>query len=800
VSVSVAIAFFGFPYGTAVADLASVDPILVDPSRAPVGERDYIVGFFDRIPSEIEPGATYHGATVLWTDADLVFAVVRAEPASLFEAQVRTDDRVRYYEWDNPMAAFLRLVPNDSLYGNSGHWGSKKIGAETAWDRTLGSTSVKVQMMDSGLVKTHEEFAGSGRVLQGYDFVNNDNDPNDEGGACGYHGTHTTGTAGATINNAKGIAGMSQHTILPVKAFYVSGIYCTSSTTTLVNALKYAGDQGAHIASNSWGSSAASAAMNDAVQYSHDRGVTHVAAAGNSGPCTNCVSYPWRDKASVVIVVSSTTSSDGFSSFSSEGPQVDVSAPGSDILSACGPNTNSYCTMSGTSMATPHVAGTAALLKTLNPSWGFTDIENRLRNTALDLGAAGFDNKFGYGRIRADAATAPATSVPSAPSLSASAGNLQVSLSWTTPSDGGSPITGYRLYRGTTSGSLSLYASLGVTTSYTDTSVTNGVTYYYQVSAVNAVGEGPRSNQVSATPSCPGPSNNCFGSPISATGSPYSNTQSTSGADLEAGEPRPCGSIGATVWYSWTAPAAGTATVSTVGGSTNYDTVVAAYTGSSLGSLANLACNDDTGGGLQSQISFTCTSGTTYRIQLGGYNGATGTATLSISGCQAATAVLDEKFDGGTGTPAGWTFSGLWRVGSTCAGAVSSPNSLQYNQASTCNYATGSRTTGNADTPAMNLNNIASPKLTFDTKYVKENYSGGAYDILRVQVQVSGSTSWTTLWQRDSRNADQTAWGPVEIGLSSYKSSGTKVRFFFDSVDGTANNYLGWAIDNVKVQ
>jgi cellulose 1,4-beta-cellobiosidase len=98
--------------------------------------------------------------------------------------------------------------------------------------------------------------------------------------------------------------------------------------------------------------------------------------------------------------------------------------------------------------------------------------------------------------------TAPAT-VPASPTLSATAGNGQVALGWTTPADGGSPLSGYRLYRGTTSGSLSLYQTLGVVTAYTDTAVTNGTTYYYQVSAVNSVGEGSRSAERSATPTAP---------------------------------------------------------------------------------------------------------------------------------------------------------------------------------------------------------------------------------------------------------------------------------------------------------
>jgi uncharacterized protein (DUF2141 family) len=277
-----------------------------------------------------------------------------------------------------------------------------------------------------------------------------------------------------------------------------------------------------------------------------------------------------------------------------------------------------------------------------------------------------------------------------------------------------------------------------------------------------------------------------------------STTVTTTGATLETGEPAPCGSLGASVWYHFTAGASGTAVVDTVGGSTNYDTVLAAYTGSTLTGLTNRACNDDYSG-LQSRITFACTAGTIYRIQLGGYQAATGTATVDITGCAASSGpVLDETFDDGVAN--GWTLGGLWHVSSACTAAASAPNSLQYNSASTCTFSTGARTTGNADTAGLNIASIGAPTLTFSTKYVKENYASGAYDVMKVQVQTSGSSTWTTLWQRDSRNADQTAYTTVTLGLSSYKSTATKVRFSFDSIDSTANSYLGWIVDNVKVQ
>jgi subtilisin family serine protease len=471
------------------------------PTTAPQRE---IVGFYEE--PGLSRGDTYFGEPIVDVNRAIHFIVVETQDPALLELEARTDERVRYVEIDNPVAAILSFVPNDARYNDAGMYGVRTIGAPTAWDRSLGATSVKVGLVDSGILKTHEEFAGTGRVLQGYDFYNNDNDPDDQ---CG-HGTHTSGTIGATINNGKGIAGLSQSTLLMAKAFTPDILgQCGGSTSALANALTYQGDQGVQVSSNSWGSSAASTTFNSAIDYAVSKGVVFVAAAGNSGSCTNCVSYPWKDRPNSVIIVSATDSADALASFSSQGPEVDIAAPGVNILSTY--NDGSYTTMSGTSMATPHVAGVAALLKALHPTWGYAEIDARLKATAKDLGTAGKDDKFGYGRLDAAAATAPTTpTAPAAPTLGATAGNGQVSLSWTTPNDGGSAITGYKILRGATSGGETPYQSLGVVTSYVDTGVTNGQTYYYKVSAVNAIGTGAASNEVAKTPAANQAPTACF--------------------------------------------------------------------------------------------------------------------------------------------------------------------------------------------------------------------------------------------------------------------------------------------------
>lgn len=473
-------------------------------SEAPREDGRLIVGLQD-LPSA---RASFLGAPVVAADEGLRMLVVDVPDVAAFHDRALQHAGIRYIERDDPAKARVSLVPNDPEYASAGHWGSKRIGAEAAWDRTVGTTAVTVGVIDSGILRTHEEFADQARILQGYDFFNGDTDPDDR---CG-HGTHVTGILGATLGNARGIAGMAQASILPAKAFSPdSSGRCVGSTTALVNALRHMGDQGVHVSSNSWGSGSASSALTDAVQYSAAKGVSFVAAAGNAGPCTGCVSYPWRDTGASVVVVTATDSSDGFASFSSEGPQVDVAAPGVDVLSAYVGGSSAYATMSGTSMATPYVAGTLALVKALEPALTHADLERRLADTALDLGPAGWDERYGHGLLRADlAVTAPAESEPAAITApdapqkltakhSGGKNSGKIALSWQAPaSDGGSPVTGYRIYRGTSSGGETYLATVGDVRGFTDSGLQRGVTYYYQVTAVNAAGEGPRSNEASA--------------------------------------------------------------------------------------------------------------------------------------------------------------------------------------------------------------------------------------------------------------------------------------------------------------
>jgi len=278
-----------------------------------------------------------------------------------------------------------------------------------AWDYTTGSTDVIIAVLDSGIAHAHAEFAG--RILPGYDMVNDDDDPEDDYG----HGTHVAGIAAAGLNNGIGMAGVCGFcSILPVKVLNRNN---AGTWAGVAEGLIYAVGQGADIVVLSLGSKNSSKTIEDAVNYALDHNVLVIAAAGNANSADPF--YPAALPG--VLGVGASTKNDEKWSLSNYGDQVDVMAPGDSIYSTFNDFNNEnggYAVLSGTSMAAPHVAGLAGLLLSQDPTRTAADLQRLLQTTAKELGEPGGDALFGRGRIDPVAALQAATGLTATAMLS----------------------------------------------------------------------------------------------------------------------------------------------------------------------------------------------------------------------------------------------------------------------------------------------------------------------------------------------------------------------------------------------
>jgi len=274
--------------------------------------------------------------------------------------------------------------------------------ADAVWASYTGDP-VKVAVVDTGIDTSHPDLLGN--LKGGMSAVSYTSSYNDDNG----HGSHVAGTI-AAVDNSVGVVGVAPAADLyAVKVLDRRG---SGYLSDIVEGLQWSVANGIDVVNMSLGTSAYSLAFDTAVQETIASGVVVVAAAGNSGPGANTVGYP--AKFAGVIGVSATDSSNNIASFSSRGAEVDLAAPGVSIYSTY--KKKGYATLSGTSMASPHVAGVAALVLTApigaddldaDGVWDPSEVELRLERTAQDLGAAGFDTNYGNGLVRADLAVIP---------------------------------------------------------------------------------------------------------------------------------------------------------------------------------------------------------------------------------------------------------------------------------------------------------------------------------------------------------------------------------------------------------
>ncbi|MBM3267090.1 MAG: S8 family serine peptidase [Candidatus Sericytochromatia bacterium] len=244
-----------------------------------------------------------------------------------------------------------RYMPNDPRLAEL--WGFQRIHATEAWDRTGGDSAVKVAVIDTGVDYRHEDLS-DGRVIKGGNFADRTDDPMDDMG----HGSHVAGTVGATADNARGVAGVAyKSTILAVKVLGKDG---SGTVEGIAEGITKSVEMGARVINMSLGGPQSSQTLEEAVGAARKAGVIVVAAAGNDGNQDNTypAAYPG------VLAVGATDQQDSRARFSNYGPFVKIAAPGVDILSSA---EGTYKVHSGTSMASPHVAGAIAVLVARKP-------------------------------------------------------------------------------------------------------------------------------------------------------------------------------------------------------------------------------------------------------------------------------------------------------------------------------------------------------------------------------------------------------------------------------------------------
>ena len=426
------------------------------------------------------------------------------------------------------------------------------VGGGDAYEAGYRGAGARIAVIDTGIDLDHPDLAASIDADAGWNCVNEALPPNDGHG----HGTHVSGTAAAPLNG-EGVVGVApEATLVPIKTFDDAGnssealVLCGLDHVVALNTDADPAND-VDVANMSWGDprawgSCADDALHGAICAADAAGVVLVAGSGNNAADAGTfvpAAFP------EVISVSALSDFDGkpgglggcqfvaslfwfecddsLAFFSNFGPSVDVIAPGVNVYSSWAGGT--YQVQHGTSMATPHVAGVVALMRSVDPALTPAAARDALlasgecpdgtwADADASPGCSGqgtwADDPDGIAEVLPNALRAaqlvaggepppppPDPTAPGAPTLTSATGGVdRITLGWNAPpSDGGSPITGYQVWRGTASGSESLLATVGVQQSYVDLAVAAGTTYWYQVAAVNDIGAGPRSNERSAS-------------------------------------------------------------------------------------------------------------------------------------------------------------------------------------------------------------------------------------------------------------------------------------------------------------
>lgn len=404
-------------------------------------------GVSDGRVSQINRG---YGTTVLSKSLRGKFLRLRVPSNRSVEDMVATYNKNPNVEYAEPnFLVYGFFQPNDPYFPFQWHLDNNTFGGinmKSAWDIQKGSPGVIVAVVDTGVA-----FENYGKFLKapdlvntsfvsGYNFVSNTTHPNDDNS----HGTHVTGTIAQSTNNGLGVAGIAFNTsIMPVKVLNKNG---SGTSSAVADGIYFAADHGAKVINLSLGSSQDSTTIKNAMAYAYSKGVTSVCAAGNEYQSGNPPSYPAAYDA-YCIAVGAARFDETRSYYSNTGSYLDIAAPGGDtsvdqnsdgygdgvLQQTFNPNSKNpadfgYWFFQGTSMATPHVVGVAALLIAKGIT-GPDNVRAALQSTAEDKGTPGWDPQYGWGIVNALAALQYSSTTPihdvAVTDLSVPAVNLQ---------------------------------------------------------------------------------------------------------------------------------------------------------------------------------------------------------------------------------------------------------------------------------------------------------------------------------------------------------------------------------------
>lgn len=559
-------------------------------------------------------------------------------------------------------------VPSDQGLSNGELWGLRNTGqaggvagvdvsALEAWDITTGSREVVVGVIDTGVRYTHQDLAGQmwrnpgesgqGRENNGRDddndgyvdnvyginAINGSGDPWDDND----HGTHCAGTIGAAANGGGPHVGVAWDVqIMALKFLDASG---SGSSSDAIACIDFAVGKGAQILSNSWGGGGSSNAMRRAIRNARDAGVLFVAAAGNDGSNNDRYpQYPANYDVENVVSVAAIDRRGNLANFSNYGSEtVHVAAPGVSIYSTTSGSDRSYDSFSGTSMATPHVAGVAALILSHYPDIGIAELRDRLIYGSDPLGDLS-GNVMANGTVNAHQSL-----------ILAEDGELEITLGNLEPSPlrGGSTVTftarvsdlsvvrGANVTGNTTAGDFLTFVDSGFGADQTaddgiysaSTTLPTGVSSLTLAVSASALGKTGRTVERTFDITVPPPNDDYLDRISLVSGDRV--TVDTDGASKQEREPNHAGNPGGkSVWWEFTAPTTGRVRVSTAG--SNFDTTMGVYIGPALWLLAELDSDDDSGPEFTSEVEFLAIGGDTYVIAVDGYGGSSGTVQLAL--------------------------------------------------------------------------------------------------------------------------------------------------------------------------